>query len=59
MLLIGVARLQDDSFYPYVLPEEQLGEMYTLPKGYPVLKYLLKTLYQSSMSQTGISRKSS
>jgi|AntDeeMetagen681_2_1112603.scaffolds.fasta_scaffold05861_3 hypothetical protein len=59
MFLIGVARLQDDSFYPYVLPEEQLGEMYTLPKGYPVLKYLLKTLYQSSMSQTGISRKSS
>ncbi|WP_232701045.1 formyltransferase family protein [Halobacterium wangiae] len=43
MLAEGVRRLECESFEPETLSEAELGDLYTLPRGHPVVTYLGKT----------------
>lgn len=43
MLAAAVRNLNADDFEPETLPEDELGDLYRLPKGRPVLTYLRKT----------------
>jgi hypothetical protein len=43
MLAEAVRNLAADDFEPETLPEDELGDLYTLPKGRPVLTYLRRT----------------
>lgn len=43
MLAEGVARLSREDFEPETLAADELGDLYTLPRGRPVLTYLRKT----------------
>lgn len=42
MLATGVRRLAEESFEPETLDPEELGDIYTLPRGRPVATYLRK-----------------
>lgn len=43
MLAEGIRRLERDDFEPETLSADELGDLYTLPRGRPVLTYLRKT----------------
>lgn len=43
MLAEGIRGLEADGFEPERLPSEELGDLYTLPEGRPVLTYLRRT----------------
>jgi len=43
LLAAGVRRLADDDFEPERVPDEELADLYTLPRGWPVAVYLRRT----------------
>jgi hypothetical protein len=43
MLADGLHNLTADDFEPETLPEDELGDLYTHPRGRPVLRYVTKT----------------
>jgi hypothetical protein len=46
MLAEAVRNLNADGFEPKTLSEDELGDLYTLPKGRPVLTYLRRTTWR-------------